>query len=218
MHTTLKIGIYKSSFNVSDKRINYSNNTIDQLLITAVTSNSIDKACEEFRYVRILDKANPTPLSEDRNLSKYLYADLSLMKKTRTIKFVLYDTGKSRCYALHRVRVWGKFLNANALPVGLQTKKENNQRTHTSLHDSEIKTELPEEFIDPITCSLMRDPVVLESGKVVDRSTIVKHLITNQTDPFTGLPTSLDLIYTDIALKIRIDNYLAQSRLKSNNG
>ncbi|KII72053.1 putative ubiquitin conjugation factor E4 [Thelohanellus kitauei] len=38
--------------------------------------------------------------------------------------------------------------------------------------------EIPDEFLDPISYTLMRDPVMLPASKViVDRSTITKHLL-----------------------------------------
>ncbi len=43
----------------------------------------------------------------------------------------------------------------------------------------------PEEFLDAITCELMRDPVRLpSSGQCMDRATVVRHLLSNPTDPF----------------------------------
>lgn len=36
--------------------------------------------------------------------------------------------------------------------------------------------------------TLMKDPVRLPSGHVVDRGTIMRHLLNTQTDPFTRQP------------------------------
>lgn len=36
--------------------------------------------------------------------------------------------------------------------------------------------------------TLMVDPVILPSNNVVDRSTILKHLLNKNTDPFTNKP------------------------------
>lgn len=45
--------------------------------------------------------------------------------------------------------------------------------------------EAPEEFMDPISCALMDDPVQLPtSGKVVDRATIARILLSRAEDPF----------------------------------
>ena len=42
----------------------------------------------------------------------------------------------------------------------------------------------PEEFLDPLLCTLMVDPVRLPSGHVVSRSVIQQHLLNDQTNPF----------------------------------
>ncbi|KAF0990383.1 hypothetical protein HZS_379, partial [Henneguya salminicola] len=45
--------------------------------------------------------------------------------------------------------------------------------------------EIPDEFLDPISYTLMIDPVLLpESRVIVDRTTITKHLLSDETDPF----------------------------------
>eukprot|EP00798_Chlamydomonas_sp_ICE-L_P016755 gene16754-23029_t len=41
--------------------------------------------------------------------------------------------------------------------------------------------DIPEEFVDPLTCCVMRDPVILPDSQVtVDRSTIARHLLTQE--------------------------------------
>ena len=48
---------------------------------------------------------------------------------------------------------------------------------------------------DALMDTLMKDPVELPSGKVVDRPFIVRHLLNSQTDPFNRQPlTEEDLI------------------------
>lgn len=50
----------------------------------------------------------------------------------------------------------------------------------------------PEEFEDPLLGMLMSDPVVLPSQNIVDRSTIVQHLLSDETDPFTRMPMKIE--------------------------
>jgi len=53
------------------------------------------------------------------------------------------------------------------------------------------KVRIPGELLDPLTQQLMMDPVKLpSSGSTMDRSTIMRHLSTNPTDPYTN--TQLD--------------------------
>ncbi|CAM4797139.1 unnamed protein product [Rotaria magnacalcarata] len=47
----------------------------------------------------------------------------------------------------------------------------------------------PDEYLDPITSILMSDPVMLPSShKILDRTTIARHLLSDQTDPFNRNP------------------------------
>lgn len=65
----------------------------------------------------------------------------------------------------------------------------------------------PDEFYDAIMGHIMKDPVRLPSGNVVDKTTILQHLKNDTSDPFTRQEMTLeDLIY-DEELKIRIQNY-----------
>lgn len=50
----------------------------------------------------------------------------------------------------------------------------------------------PDEFEDPLLGSLMSDPVVLPSLNIVDRSTIMQHLLSDETDPFTRMPMKIE--------------------------
>ncbi len=44
--------------------------------------------------------------------------------------------------------------------------------------------QIPDEFLDPLMFTLMRDPVLLPSGCVMERSVIGQHLLNDHTDPF----------------------------------
>ncbi|XP_003741853.1 RING finger protein 37 [Galendromus occidentalis] len=73
---------------------------------------------------------------------------------------------------------------------------------------------VPEEFLDPITFSVMTIPVALPSGNAVDQSTLDKHVANENrwgrpaSDPFTGVAlTSKPIVITE--LKSRIDHFLS---------
>lgn len=67
--------------------------------------------------------------------------------------------------------------------------------------------DIPAEFEDPIMGDLMRDPVLLPSKHVVDRSTIVQHLLSDAKDPFTRQPMTLEDAIPDTELKERIERW-----------
>ena len=43
--------------------------------------------------------------------------------------------------------------------------------------EEEAMNDAPEEFLDAIMGTLMKDPVLLPSGNIVDRSTIARHIL-----------------------------------------
>ncbi|KAI1330760.1 ubiquitin elongating factor core-domain-containing protein [Xylariaceae sp. FL0255] len=52
--------------------------------------------------------------------------------------------------------------------------------------------EIPPDFEDPIMGDLMTDPVILPSGKIMDRSTIVQQLLSTPKDPFSNVLMTID--------------------------
>ncbi|KAH9922853.1 ubiquitin elongating factor core-domain-containing protein [Epithele typhae] len=76
--------------------------------------------------------------------------------------------------------------------------------------------EIPDEFLDPLMYTIMRDPVTLPTSKaVVDRATIKSHLLSDSKDPFNRTPLSLDQVEPNVELKQRIDAFLAERRNKN---
>ncbi|CAL8077456.1 unnamed protein product [Calicophoron daubneyi] len=74
----------------------------------------------------------------------------------------------------------------------LGEKAEELRQSHVEIDYGEI----PAEFCDTLISTLMDDPVMLpQSQAIVDRSTIMQHLLNSETDPFNRLPlTEKDLI------------------------
>ncbi|CAE6469063.1 ubiquitin conjugation factor E4 B [Rhizoctonia solani] len=71
----------------------------------------------------------------------------------------------------------------------------------------------PDEFMDPLMYTLMRDPVKLPSSKAtVDRSTIKAHLLSDTTDPFNRSPLKIEEVVPDVELKAKIEAWLAERR------
>lgn len=55
--------------------------------------------------------------------------------------------------------------------------------------------------------TLMDDPVLLPSGKIMDRSVIMRHLLNSNTDPFNRQPLSEDMLQDATELKERITEW-----------
>ncbi|KAI0346029.1 hypothetical protein BDW22DRAFT_1353692 [Trametopsis cervina] len=76
--------------------------------------------------------------------------------------------------------------------------------------------EIPDEFLDPLMYTLMRDPVILPSSRTtIDRATIKSHLLSDAKDPFNRMPLSLDDVTPDVELKARIDAFLSERKNRS---
>jgi len=91
-----------------------------------------------------------------------------------------------------------------------------NHRLATNLDERKI----PTEFLDEITHEIMVIPMVLPSGKIVDRSTIEKCNESQAVygglsrDPFSGLVyTSKSKPMFNASLKSRIDNFLVHNNM-----
>lgn len=68
--------------------------------------------------------------------------------------------------------------------------------------------EVPEEFQCGFTNDLMTNPVILPSGKVVDKANIVRHLLTSQNDPFSRQPLSISDLVEDNVLAEKIKKWI----------
>jgi ubiquitin conjugation factor E4 B len=73
-------------------------------------------------------------------------------------------------------------------------------------------SDAPDEFLDPVTFAIMSDPVTLPSGHVIDKPTIQRHLLSDETDPFSRQPLTNDMLEPNSSLKQRIQMYLAGKR------
>ncbi|XP_017885248.1 ubiquitin conjugation factor E4 A [Ceratina calcarata] len=79
--------------------------------------------------------------------------------------------------------------------------------------EDEILVDAPEEFLDPIMSTLMSDPVILPSSRItIDRQTIARHLLSDQTDPFNRSPLTMDMVKSDVQLRCRIKEWVKQKK------
>uniref|UniRef100_A0A671WUM2 Ubiquitin conjugation factor E4 A n=1 Tax=Sparus aurata TaxID=8175 RepID=A0A671WUM2_SPAAU len=79
--------------------------------------------------------------------------------------------------------------------------------------EEETYSDAPDEFLDPIMSTLMLDPVLLPSSNVtVNRSTIARHLLSDQTDPFNRSPLTMDQIRPNEELRQQILQWLEKHK------
>jgi hypothetical protein len=78
--------------------------------------------------------------------------------------------------------------------------------------EEELWQDAPEDFMDAVLDTVMKEPVILPSGNVVDRSTIMQHLLNDTTDPFNRQPMTIDDAKPATELKARMDQWIADKR------
>ncbi|KAK0566074.1 Ubiquitin conjugation factor E4 [Tilletia horrida] len=73
--------------------------------------------------------------------------------------------------------------------------------------------DIPDEFLDPLMATLMKDPVILPKSRVtIDRSTIKSHLLSDSTDPFNRAPLKIEDVIPADELKAQIQAFTAERR------
>lgn len=131
-------------------------------------------------------------------------------------QFVIAVAGDGRSYSKELFENAGEI----ALKRNLKTEVEIEKLTafagrveeaKASLEAEEDLGEVPDEFLDPLMFTVMRDPVLLPSSKIIlDRSTIKSHLLSDSKDPFNRAPLSIeDVIPGNYSIYVRFpDNLL----------
>ncbi|CAF3853159.1 unnamed protein product [Rotaria sp. Silwood1] len=84
---------------------------------------------------------------------------------------------------------------------------------HNKKEDDAVYDDAPDEYLDPITSILMVDPVMLPTSRqIIDRATIARHLLNDQTDPFNRNPLHMQDVIPQTELKETIEQWKASRR------
>jgi ubiquitin conjugation factor E4 B len=86
------------------------------------------------------------------------------------------------------------------------------QAGQETLQEEEELGEVPDEFQDPLVSTLMRDPVILPSGTICDRPVIMRHLLSDSSDPFNRAYCAPDLLKPATELKERIEAWILEKK------
>jgi ubiquitin conjugation factor E4 B len=78
--------------------------------------------------------------------------------------------------------------------------------------DEALMSDAPDEFLDEIMDTFMKDPVELPSGHFVDRSTITQHLLNDPIDPFSREPMTIDDVKPATELKAKMQAWIEQKK------
>lgn len=133
-------------------------------------------------------------LGRDENFCK------AVLGETRSFSHSLFSQA---VVVLNKIGVAPEFIvRFNELGEKLQTLEGDYKR------EEEVLADAPEEFLDPIMGTLMVDPVTLPTSNTsIDRAVIWRHLLSDQRDPFTNLPLSMEMITPNTELKTRIEEW-----------
>ncbi|KAA8496984.1 putative ubiquitin conjugation factor E4 [Porphyridium purpureum] len=83
------------------------------------------------------------------------------------------------------------------------------------MEDEDILGEIPDEFLDPLMATLMRDPVRLPtSGHIMDRTVIMRHLLSDPRDPFNREVLEPSRLEDCAELRAQIDAFVAERRAR----
>lgn len=78
--------------------------------------------------------------------------------------------------------------------------------------------DIPEEFLDPVMSTLMRDPVTWpqEHSKIIcDRKVIMRQLLNEEIDPFTRKPLTMGMLVPVPELRTKIEAWMQEQREKA---
>ncbi|KAF9013252.1 ubiquitin elongating factor core-domain-containing protein [Cyathus striatus] len=90
------------------------------------------------------------------------------------------------------------------------------EETKATIEAEEDLGEIPDEYLDPLMFTVMKDPVLLPSSRtIVDRSTIKSHLLSDTKDPFNRAPLTIDDVVPVPELKAQIEAFLAERKNKN---
>lgn len=130
----------------------------------------------------------------------------SIANDERSFKRELFETAASK---LERAVIKCQSEIAQFRSIGNKafSVQQANQKKEEDYSDA------PDHFMDPLMQTLMEDPVELPSGVVMDRPTIVRHLLNDPTDPFTRQPLSEEQLKPAEALKKEISEWIASKSI-----
>mmetsp|Transcript_50147 Transcript_50147/g.50505 ORF Transcript_50147/g.50505 Transcript_50147/m.50505 type:complete len:165 (+) Transcript_50147:63-557(+) len=131
------------------------------------------------------------------------YYSADLMEKTiRTCKKLnLLDSATSTVLGMSQMELF------ESLPSHIALQSINVQ------DDEALTNDAPDEFLDPLMCTFMKDPVLLPtSDNIIDRSTITQHLLNDPHDPFNRKDLTIDMVVPAVELKNRMDAWMQEKR------
>ncbi|KYR02190.1 U box domain-containing protein [Tieghemostelium lacteum] len=141
-------------------------------------------------------------------LSKDPKFPVSIVRDGRSFKISTFQTAE-KIMARERMKSDEDLERFNRFIQTLEQVEKEEEQLEEELGD------IPDEFLDPILSTLMTDPVILPASKnTVDRQTILRHILSDPTDPFNRSKLTEDMLIPDTDLKQKIDQWLLSKKKK----
>ena len=147
-------------------------------------------------------------LDQLTDISLHLDSDVfaqALAADERSFRFELFEEAANR---LERAMIKS--------PMQISFWREIGNKAHRIVLQNQKReldySDAPDEFRDPLMDTLMDDPVLLPSGKIMDRAVILRHLLNSSTDPFNRQPLTEDMLTPVDDLKQRIEDWKKQKQ------
>ena len=159
------------------------------------------------------------------NLEKYSFKPGEVVQKIAQIYINLRDSqtfikaisSDGRSYSAELFS-WAESVllkvNRADLATSLALLRDAVRETKESLvAEEELLADCPDQFLCPIMSVVMTDPVMLPSSRqVVDRTTIARHLLSDQSDPFNRAPLTMDMLEPQDELRERVRLWIEEKR------
>ena len=158
------------------------------------------------------------------NLEKYSFKPGEVVQKIAQIyinlresqTFIKAISSDGRSYSAE-LFTWAESVllkvNRADLATNLVQVRDAVKETKDSLvAEEELLADCPDQFLCPIMSVIMTDPVMLPSRQVVDRTTIARHLLSDQSDPFNRAPLTMDMLEPQEELREKVRLWIEEKR------
>jgi len=196
-------------------------NAIMSHMSSFVGGDHFDSISESIRFIdatiRDVESMMETSMHEpdvsQSSLDDRLVTDIDVEHLSMDEMIALYSP---QLFSNEMFNGYGSLISENEESVLCGNQKLDERETSATLSTFEMEKlmikladEAPEDFIDPITLMIMRNPMKVSASRYIyDRSTLQRHLAISSSDPYSRQPLTMDMIYPDVFLKTQIDMWL----------
>ncbi|AET41351.1 ubiquitin-ubiquitin ligase UFD2 Ecym_8055 [Eremothecium cymbalariae DBVPG len=213
----------KSSCSLADKSMTLFNVFTKDIPNAFVTPELVDRLAGMLNYNLVSLVGPKCRELKVKDPSKYQFDPRSLLKTLSEVYINLsgedeFISAVARDGRSFNKELFDRLVHILGHKTGLATQEQCEKllefasKTHQRMLAAEEEDldmgDVPEEFLDPLMYTIMKDPVILPTSKVtIDRSTIKAHLLSDSTDPFNRTPLKLEDVIPDDSLRLRIEEF-----------